>query len=437
MEKQRENERGQAAILLALAMVGLIAFAALAIDGGNAYYMKRNAQNAADAAMFVGSRELHAIQLKDIVGVDVPCVEDEGLEYGTCLLREINDAAERNGVPDTDGDLAINANVEAFFVLEGAVVSSDLITPALETLPADAQGVAVYATIPFDTFIAGLIGRPEMAATARAAGYVTKKYPAVANAIWADADCEHSTVCKISGSYQEVEGGIHSNANLDLSGVGTTSNPAVFTSTLEYAQDAQLDEDKIDIAPTWGISNPVQVAVDFLDPLFFISDYAPGGSGAQSATDDGRYFVYPSAPGTPDMIMQAGLHFSLDPDGLNVGHMDTSMPLLITIVVTDGLITVQDDTYFLPYIDGLLLFSPAGDKGCPSNVNAIKMVGSELDWEGMVYAPNGHVLMSASDNSSMRGSIVAWTIDLSGSDFSLTYDPKYDPLRDPRVIPIW
>ena len=310
----------------------------------------------------------------------------------------------------------------------------DPISRTLDYLPADAKGVAAIATIPFDTFLAGLIGRSHMAATAEAAGLLTDRYPAVANAIWADADCEHSTVCKLSGSYQEVDGGIHSNANLDLSGVGTIANPAVFTSTLEYAQDAQLDEDKIVITPTWGISNPVHVAVDFLPPLFFVSDYAPGGSRAISATN---YFVYDSVPGTPNMIMQSGLHFSLDPDGLNVGHMDTIAPLLITIVVADGLITVLDDTYFLPYIDGLLLFSPAGDKDCPSNVNAIKLVGSELDWEGFVYAPNGHVLMSASDNSSMRGSIVAWTIDLSGSDFSLSYDPKYDPLRAPRVIPIW
>ncbi len=43
-------ERGQAIILIALAIVGLVGFTALAIDGGNAYSDRRQAQNAADTA---------------------------------------------------------------------------------------------------------------------------------------------------------------------------------------------------------------------------------------------------------------------------------------------------------------------------------------------------------------------------------------------------
>lgn len=48
--KPKLHEKGQALILIALAAVGLFAFASLAIDGSMVYSVKRRAQNAADAA---------------------------------------------------------------------------------------------------------------------------------------------------------------------------------------------------------------------------------------------------------------------------------------------------------------------------------------------------------------------------------------------------
>ena len=52
------EERGQALIIMALAMVVLVGFLALAIDGGNAYAQRRLMQNAADAAALAGVRAL-------------------------------------------------------------------------------------------------------------------------------------------------------------------------------------------------------------------------------------------------------------------------------------------------------------------------------------------------------------------------------------------
>jgi hypothetical protein len=47
---QHKTERGQAIILIALAMVALLAFLALAVDGGRVYAERRRLQNAADAS---------------------------------------------------------------------------------------------------------------------------------------------------------------------------------------------------------------------------------------------------------------------------------------------------------------------------------------------------------------------------------------------------
>ncbi len=46
----KKTERGQALIMIALAMVGLAGMVGLVVDGGNAFLDRRNAQNAADSA---------------------------------------------------------------------------------------------------------------------------------------------------------------------------------------------------------------------------------------------------------------------------------------------------------------------------------------------------------------------------------------------------
>ncbi len=50
MLKKKKIEQGQAIVLLALVIVSLVGFTALAVDGGNAYANNRQAQNAADTA---------------------------------------------------------------------------------------------------------------------------------------------------------------------------------------------------------------------------------------------------------------------------------------------------------------------------------------------------------------------------------------------------
>lgn len=55
MNNTRQSERGQAIVLMVLAMVAMFGFAALAIDGGMIYSEHRHAQNAADASALAGA----------------------------------------------------------------------------------------------------------------------------------------------------------------------------------------------------------------------------------------------------------------------------------------------------------------------------------------------------------------------------------------------
>ena len=51
MKNNKSSEKGQALVIIAFAIIGLLALTALAIDGGNVYSDRRNAQNAADTAV--------------------------------------------------------------------------------------------------------------------------------------------------------------------------------------------------------------------------------------------------------------------------------------------------------------------------------------------------------------------------------------------------
>jgi hypothetical protein len=56
--KIKNFEKGQAIVIIALSLIGLVAMAALIIDGSNSYLNRRRAQTAADAAAMAGAREL-------------------------------------------------------------------------------------------------------------------------------------------------------------------------------------------------------------------------------------------------------------------------------------------------------------------------------------------------------------------------------------------
>jgi hypothetical protein len=55
MNQKHSSERGQALVLIVLAIVGVFGFSALAIDGGMLYAERRRAQNAADTSVFAAA----------------------------------------------------------------------------------------------------------------------------------------------------------------------------------------------------------------------------------------------------------------------------------------------------------------------------------------------------------------------------------------------
>lgn len=113
-ENNQQQERGQSLVLVALAMLGLLAFAGLALDGGLAYATRRVAQNAADSASIAGTYELHRQKWEEQFNAEQLKPE--------LILSKIHQVVESHDVPDTDGIAGneINDNVRAFYVRRGA-----------------------------------------------------------------------------------------------------------------------------------------------------------------------------------------------------------------------------------------------------------------------------------------------------------------------------
>jgi hypothetical protein len=435
MRLRRDSEGGQAAVLLALAFVGLLAFTALAIDGGNAYLTRRNAQNAADSAALGGTRAIQRL-LYPMPG-DLPVESPD-----TYLRILINDAAQRNGVADTNGNPQddVNAYVEAYYINAGGDRVSDLqvgMQGYPHSIPEGARGVEATVDIPFDSFIAGIIGRPTMQASASAGSIFNLSHTSVGAAIWANAlDCDPNTL-KLTGSAQIVNGSAHSNGDLQIE--GNESEPSVFTGTLEYVTDPHVGGAIIVDPPD---NEPTETLPEDKSNLFDIEDFAPGGEEALEAAARGEYHYM--GAGTiknatlehdgllVDGLLEPGLYFAENDFALS----GSITAVDVTLVARGDISFSGSNHHFVHYEPQLLFF--ANGPGAPScNHNAIKTSSSMNTWYGFIYAPNGAVQMSHADNSALYGIILAHTIDISGSDFQFNYDVTVDPLRPPAIVLVW
>ncbi len=155
---KRHDQPGQAIVVIALVMVGLIAVAGLVLDGGNAYAQRRFMQNAADAGAFAGTRVL--------------ATRSNNSAATECAIRfAVETFAKLNGVGGPAADPICNqldSNIKAYFIDPsgnqiGAEIGVNL------GVPNNATGVRVITHTLFNTFLLGFFGEGTGSAAARAA----------------------------------------------------------------------------------------------------------------------------------------------------------------------------------------------------------------------------------------------------------------------------
>lgn len=151
-----DHERGATLVMVALSVVAIITMSGLLIDGGRAYALRRQMQNAADAAALDGARQLN----KYITAATT----DKYSIYNTAKAR-----ATGNG-----------ASASPFTCRLTAVDRTDLgpcpdtVTNSSATIPSNAYGVKVTASQTEGTFLIRITGQSSYSSNASATAQVGK-----------------------------------------------------------------------------------------------------------------------------------------------------------------------------------------------------------------------------------------------------------------------
>lgn len=139
--KHKISEKGQALILITLAMIGLVGFGALAIDGGRVLSDKRHAQNAADTAAY--SAALANARGENVITAAQNRAASNGYDGGTTNDVTVTITSTASGVcPSTGKDIKVTivSDVSTTFA---RVIGRNLVT---NTVTATARACDFYKT---------------------------------------------------------------------------------------------------------------------------------------------------------------------------------------------------------------------------------------------------------------------------------------------------
>ena len=437
---RQHGEQGQTAILLALAMIGLLGIVGLALDGGMLYWNQRRAQNGADAAAIAGVTKLaeHVI--------DETCAS--GSEQD--ILAVVQEYAGVNEIPNAD----LGENVEAFYLVENSDGDRvPLIYPTsgkpwhvgeTGSIPCDQDpvGLQVTARFPQQTFLAGVIGIAETNVTVDASAIYETNTACSSFVLLSLDDSSDMNVLHLSGSGVNIlGGGVHSNGGAHISGGGQEMYVDE-NSPIEYGDGAHTNIDSDLEYPTRTIGPAPAVSGD---GFYRYADFAEGGYIYQEVYDNDPSMIH-IIDGDLEQDMVIKTDNSVKPpvdrfiDGLYIVTGDVHLnkvrmrnqdepPWRVTIAAK-GCIQFSGGGNTLPYARGVLLYSDCDNTA----KGAIKMSGSENKWAGLILAPHGDVDISGADNSDLSGMIVAQRIGIRGASNTLQHHPNYCPPEPPKVL---
>lgn len=323
----RKSQRGQAIVIVALSMIGLLSFLVLAIDGSKYLDQRRVTQNAADVSALAGLYTYYDVAAGN---------------NNKAVIAKIIHTAEVNGIPDTDGTLSnglmtgnvTNDNVEAYWVnLSGDYVKSTSISgctagsvsrkeepPLCAKITTDATfgmpsgsttaanngaGIRVRIRLPYTTFIGQMIGQKNLRAQADGIALhtsVPKTYPPseTEHQVWAGggAACNDGSNPALS-----VGTGGHGSANNTDIGAGMVNGGLVGGETNQVNNQYP---GTITVTGgtngTGGTSNPLNLDSNTSNQYLQGSQYAPANQ-----FNEWAYYTDSQQAGVDHILKQAVL----------------------------------------------------------------------------------------------------------------------------------
>jgi Putative Flp pilus-assembly TadE/G-like len=420
--KPRSQERGQALVIIALAVVGLFGFAALAIDGSRVFSDRRNAQNAADTAAL--SAALAKIRHEP---------------YDTAAL----DRAESNGyVTDSNSEVEVH------------ICSDPTITTACKGIPTTGEfeeqdpdnyiQVKITSTIPA-TF-GRIVGRNEFTNIVTAIAYSgpVEPQPVLNGAALASL--------KEDGDKTLFGNG---NVNLEVHNSGVFNNS---TSACATQINGAVGNYSVDTAFQFASGVYCSAAGNTLNPVEQVGqiDYPPtfnipeptiscSGNGSIEAPRASNHFTYVVHPGNfPATNITAGYPVNFEPGNYcfsgNFKIIGTA-PVTADYVrfkITNGEFSLGGTSSLtcndmLVHIDGGSGVSFGGSNKVECNNVTFYASTGKVSWEGntiirlfapeggdykglLIYMPYGNyedLAISGNANSEMTGSIIAVSSNIS------------------------
>lgn len=427
---------GQALVLIGIAALGLFAIMGLAIDGGRLLFLRREAQNAADAAAIAAARAM--------------CTGRDPEPYA--LAAADANRFDNNGV---DNWVTVNTPPQN----------------ANFTIPDECLGCYVEVTVKGEippSFI-GLVYDGELAANGHAIGTCNPDILASSDtapeirAAWGMYECSPNAVT-ITGSNIYIEGGLHSNGSMKVmpSQGGGTVKGATSVVTPYNASQPVHGQQKITwsagegggsgdtgststgtcLASCFNLSLPGDEGVETIPadgspyvttpkasyPVdFTIDQFQPGGKYHAAASAKGEYHAFSCSGDFWTWIVNNHMSGGVIDDGIYYANCDIDIKKNqgannvtgnITIVTTGQLHVHGRNQQWQPYVfndagHGLLMFSNANE-GCTGK-GAVKFSGSQNTWNGIIFSPYGTIKMSASTNDSTAGCLIGYSVEISGA----------------------
>lgn len=393
------QEDGAVAITVAVCLLVLMAFTSIALDLSAGYESRRQTLNAADSAALAAAWE------------DCnPKVSDNSDPSAAAL-----EMAALNGFDGTDPDVVVT--------VDEPIAGEFRVSIATKVDAAFGGAAAIDGDGQFDVVsqaTAACVANPFLG------GYALLAF--------GPDSCSGGVELDLSGASKIINGGIHSNGDIKITGSSTEINGVVtYLGASDYEPSTQLESPP---------PNPMEIEME---------EFEPGGDRAQTAADLGNYIDatgndidnnyltangYATGSGGNVEITKPGIYYT---DGdISLNSATAAGGVKVTFVA-HGQISVNGSGDFTAYESitgtandpGILMFSTylhPDDGGPTCTGSAIQWSVSSGTWTGVIYAPYGQARQSSASTSSINGSIFAYTVDLSGSEFDISWQDNPDAI---------
>lgn len=332
------NEKGNAAVLVALLSTALVGMSAMVVDVGRMYHTYSQMRQACDAAALAGAQQL----------------PDTTAAYNTAMAY-----AEANGM--TADELTISPSYNG-----------------------DSKKLEVRCSRPITFVLAPVLGFNSKTLNARAVA----RYGADRVFDYALFSGSRDDVLAPSGSQMYIEGDVHTNNDASFTGSWLAIHGALEavgqilkTSSTAYIHEEAPHSQYVPM-PVFDMNEMRSQATQ----IYYGSQHFYGGT----VPIDGLVFV------------------------------DGDVHLNGSAISGNGSLVATGNIY----IDGSgISYATSNDAVCLYSGSNIKITGSNMDIDGILYAPNVEVSLSGS-HIDVKGAIIGNTVNISGSDLTIIHDQK-------------